>query len=216
MAGTRRKPGQLGPQVEGYRAWLTYRGYTPQTVRNMLADLGRVGRWMSREGLVTAQLDEDAMAAFLAAWQAAGHRRALGPRAMMPLLSYLREAGVTPAAEPPHTAVEGLLGEYRIWLARERGLAAATVLRYENTARRFLQQQAMAGGELTPAGLTGADVNAFLLRECGRISAGSAKGRSLSSARSCVSFTCKASRGCGWGRPCRRSAAGGWPRCRRR
>jgi len=51
------------------------------------------------------------------------------------------------------------------------------VLRYENTARRFLQQQAMAGGVLNPAGLAGADVNAFLLRECGRISAGSAKGR---------------------------------------
>ena len=102
MASTRRKPGQLGPQVEGYRAWLAQRGYTLQTVRNMLADLGRVGRWMSREGLVTAQLDEDAMAAFLAVWQAAGRRRALGPRAMVPLLSYLREAGVTPAAKPPH------------------------------------------------------------------------------------------------------------------
>ena len=50
MASTRRKPGQLGPQVEGYRAWLADRGYTPQTVRNMLADLGRAGRWMSREG----------------------------------------------------------------------------------------------------------------------------------------------------------------------
>jgi site-specific recombinase XerD len=51
------------------------------------------------------------------------------------------------------------------------------VLRYENTARRFLQQQAMTGGGLNLAGLTGTDVNAFLLRECGRISAGSAKGR---------------------------------------
>ena len=40
MASTRRKPGQLGPQVEGYRAWLAHRGYTPQTVRNTLADLG--------------------------------------------------------------------------------------------------------------------------------------------------------------------------------
>lgn len=177
MASTRRKPGQLGPQVEGYRAWLARRGYTPQTVRNMLADLGRVGRWMSREGLVTAQLDEDAMAAFVAAWRAAGHRRALGPRAMVPLLSYLREAGAAPAAKRPGTLLEGLLGEYRIWLVRERGLAAATVLRYEKTARRFLQQQAMSGGVLNPAGLTGADVNAFLLRECGRISAGSAKGR---------------------------------------
>jgi hypothetical protein len=120
MASTRRKPGQLGPQVEDYRAWLAHRGYTPQTIRNMLADLGRVGRWMSREGLVAAQLDEDAMAAFRAAWQAAGRRRALGPRAMMPLLSYLREAGVTPATKPPQTPLEALLAEYRIWLAGER------------------------------------------------------------------------------------------------
>jgi site-specific recombinase XerD len=177
MGSPRRKAGQLGPQVEGYRAWLAHRGYTTQTIRNMLADLGRLGRWMSGEGLVTAKLDEDAMAAFLAARQAAGRRRAVGPRAMMPLLSYLREAGITPAAKPPQTPLGALLGEYRMWLARERGLAAATVLRYESTARRFLQQQAMAGGVLKPAGLTGADVNAFLLRECGRVSAGSAKGR---------------------------------------
>ena len=177
MGSTRRKPGLLGPQVEGYRAWLAHRGYTPQTVRNMLADLGRLGRWMPGEGLVAAKLDEDAMVAFLAAPQAAGRGRALGPRAMMPLLSYLREAGLTPAAKPPRTPLGALLGEYRMWLTRERGLAAVTVLRYENTARCFLQQQAMAGGVLKLAGLAGADVNAFLLRECGRVSAGSAKGR---------------------------------------
>ncbi len=177
MSGSRRKAGWLGLQVEGYRAWLADRGYTPATVRNMLKDLGQVGVWMSVAGLDAGQLDEDAMAAFLAARQAAGRRRALGPRAMVPLLSYLREAGVTPAARPPQELLGALLGEYRIWLVQERGLAAATVLRYENTARRFLQQQAMAGGVLDPAGLAGADVTAFLLRECGRVSAGSAKGR---------------------------------------
>ena len=46
MAGTRRKPGLLGLHVEGYRAWLGRRGYTPQTVRNMLKELGQVGRWL--------------------------------------------------------------------------------------------------------------------------------------------------------------------------
>jgi site-specific recombinase XerD len=143
----------------------------------MLKDLGQVGVWMSGAGLEAEELDEDAMVAFLAFRQAAGRRRALGPRALMPLLSYLREAGVTPAAKPPQTPLGALLGEYRAWLTRERGLAPATVLRYENTARRFLQQQAMAGGVLNPAGLAGADVSAFLLRECGRVSAGSAKGR---------------------------------------
>jgi len=143
----------------------------------MLKDLGQVGVWMSREGLATAQLDEDVMVAFLAVSRAAGRRKVLGPRAMAPLLSYLREVGVTPVAEPPLTPLGALLGEYRTWMLQERGLAATTVLRYENTARRFLQQQAMADGVLESAGLTGVDVNAFLLRECGRVSAGSAKGR---------------------------------------
>ncbi|MDX2918327.1 hypothetical protein [Streptomyces sp. NE06-03C] len=59
----------------------------------------------------------------------------------------------------------------------ERGLSASTMLRYGNTARRFLTEQAMADGEFAPYGLTGADLNAFLLRECSRVSAGSAKGR---------------------------------------
>jgi site-specific recombinase XerD len=143
----------------------------------MLKDLGQVGLWMSDEGLQEAQLDEDVMAAFLAARHAAGHRRVLGPRAMAPLLSYLREAGVTPAAKPLRTPLGVLLADYRTWLLQERGLAATTVLRYQNTAGRFLQQQAMSGEVFDPAKLTGLDVNAFLLRECGRVSAGSAKGR---------------------------------------
>jgi hypothetical protein len=98
-SGTRRKPGQLGPYVETYRAWLGQRGYTPQTVRNMLKDLGQVGWWMSSEGLQEAQLDETVMTAFLVARCAAGHRRVLGVRGLAPLLSYLREVGVTPGGE---------------------------------------------------------------------------------------------------------------------
>ncbi|HZM67626.1 MAG TPA: site-specific integrase [Nakamurella sp.] len=51
------------------------------------------------------------------------------------------------------------------------------MLRYANTARRFLREQAFDGESFEPAALTGVDVNTFLLRECGRVSAGSAKGR---------------------------------------
>ena len=178
MSGTRRKAGLLGPEVEGYRAWLTYRGYTPATVRNMLKDLGQVGVWLSAEGLVAAQFDEQRAAAFRAARRRAGRRRVPGERAMGPLLAYLREAGVVPARNLSLSPLGELLGQYRLWMVQERGLAAMTVLRYENTARRFLQEQATNDeGMFEPAALAGADINAFLLRECGRVSAGSAKGR---------------------------------------
>jgi site-specific recombinase XerD len=142
----------------------------------MLKDLGQVGVWLSREGL-DAQFDEERASAFLTARREAGHRRVGGPRAIAPLLSYLRETGVVPAGLPALTPLGALLGQYRCWMVGERGLAATTVLRYENTARRFLEEQASAGGVFEPAALTGVDINAFLLRECGRVSAGSAKGR---------------------------------------
>jgi hypothetical protein len=80
---TRRKAGLLGPEVEVYRVWLTHRGYTPGTARNMLKDLGQVGVWLSAEGLEPAQFDEERASVFLAARRRAGHRCVPGPRAMV-------------------------------------------------------------------------------------------------------------------------------------
>jgi site-specific recombinase XerD len=177
MGTTRRKPGLLGPQVEGYRAWLAGRGYTPDTVRNMLKDLGQVGLWLQAEQLEVSELDEQQLARFLADRLAAGRRPRLGLRALAPLLRYLRATGATPPVMPSTAPLDVLLGQYRAWMLNERGLSDSTMLRYENTARRFLREHAVREGVLTPAMLTGADVNAFLLRECARVSAGSAKGR---------------------------------------
>jgi len=178
MGSPRRKAGLLGPEVEGYRTWLAGRGYTPLTVRHMLADLGQVGLWLGAEGLEVAQFNEEQAAAFLAAQREAGHQKVGGPRSLLPLVAYLREGGVIAVANPFLTPLGELLGQYRTWMVQERGLAPMTVLRYETTARRFLQEQATDDvGVFGPAAITGLDINAFLLRECGRVSAGSAKGR---------------------------------------
>jgi len=72
MGSPRRKAGLLEPQVEGYRSWLTERGYTPLTVRNMLKDLGQVGLWATVAGLQVTELDEGSMVGFLADCHAAG------------------------------------------------------------------------------------------------------------------------------------------------
>lgn len=177
MGSPRRKAGLLAPHVEGYRAWLIDRGYTPGTVRNMLRDLGQVGVWLSAEGLDASQFNEERASAFLSDRRAAGCRHVPGPRAMVPLLTYLRSAGVVPPVGPAVTPLGELLERYRSWMVQERGLAAMTVLRYENTARRLLQELASKGDVFEPSALTGVDINAFLLRECGRVSTGSAKGR---------------------------------------
>jgi site-specific recombinase XerD len=177
MGTTRRKPGLLGAHVQGYWSWLAGRGYTPDTVRNMLKDLGQVGLWLQAERLEVCDLDERQLVRFLADRLAAGKRPRLGLRAMAPLLSYLRETGATPPIMPSTVPLDVLLGQYGAWMRDERGLSESTVLRYGNTARRFLGEQAVHDGVLAPEMLTGVDVNAFLLRECARVSAGSAKGR---------------------------------------
>jgi len=175
MSGTRRKPGLLGPYVKGYSAWLVRRGHTALTARNMLKEFGQVGRWLAVEGLEVQQLSEERLAAFLAARRRAGYRRSPGLRGLQPPLAYLREVGAAEPAVVPVTALDGLLTEYRDWLVFDRGLAPATVLRYATTARRFLEYCSAAGVE--PPALTGGEVNAFLIAECGRVSTGSAKGR---------------------------------------
>ncbi|MFC9534309.1 tyrosine-type recombinase/integrase [Streptomyces sp. NPDC056975] len=177
IGSTRRKAGFLTAQVEGYRAWLAERGYTTLTIRNMLKDLGQVGLWLSRQGLNAADLDEGRLKQHLCDARKSGRRRVAGPRGLVPLLTFLREAGVVPAQQVAPSPEEVLLERYRCWMESERGLSASTMLRYGNTARRFLAEQAMTDGQFAPDALTGADLNAFLLRECARVSAGSAKGR---------------------------------------
>jgi hypothetical protein len=56
MSGSRRKPGPLGPFVDGYRAWLLGRGYSAAVVIRSLIALGHLGRWMEREARAVDQL----------------------------------------------------------------------------------------------------------------------------------------------------------------
>ena len=179
MSGTtRRKPGELGLFVAGYESRLLALGYSPGTVRHKLKELGQLGRWMASREIGAAQLDAGRIEEFLAARRAAGCRRVQVLRSFAPVLGYLRDEGVitAPPAELP-TPLAELISRYRSWLVTDRALAAATVLRYENLARRFLAGHVRPGETVQVEDLSGADVTAFLLAECARVSVGSAKGR---------------------------------------
>src|SRR6266540_4884993 len=78
------------------------------------------------------------------------------------------------AAEGP---LEQLLGDYRRYLARERGLAQETIVGYERVARLFLEEREQPDG-LALDELSAADVSLFLARECSK--------RSVSGARDLV------------------------------
>jgi site-specific recombinase XerD len=179
MSGTRRKPGQLGPYVDGYRCRLLELGYTPGTVRGQLKVLSQLGRWMASEGLAAEQLNTSPIEAFLAARRATGHLRVPTMRSFVSLVDYLRDEGVLGPEEPrpPLSPLDELIGQYKNWLIGSRALAPATVLRYESLARKFLKGRSSPADDLGLKNLAGADVVAFLRAECARISVGAAKGR---------------------------------------
>ena len=173
MSGSRREPGPLGPFVDGYRAWLLERGYSPSAAIRSLIALGHLGRWMEREELAVGGLTAEAVSTFLAEYRSARGR--LPTASVWPLLEYPRAAsGVAPEPPAAATPAEQQLAEYHDWLARERGLAPVTVRGSEQLARRFLAQRASAGDPGGVQGITAAEINAFLVLECGRVSTGSA------------------------------------------
>jgi hypothetical protein len=77
----------------------------------------------------------------------------------------------------PLSELDALLRDYRGWLIGDRGLAEATVLRYQTCARRFLELRTGRDGAVDVESLTGVDVTAFLLSEAQRCSVGATKER---------------------------------------
>jgi site-specific recombinase XerD len=173
VSQTRRRPGRLGPHVEGYRARLLELGYSPLSVTRSLTALGHLGRWMEREDVDAGRLDADAVRAFVAAHVSDRGRRPTA--SVVPLVEYLRREGVVasePAALP--SALDRLIADYRVWLLGDRELAPATVRGQVKLARRFLAARVSPDGDLDLEPLAGADVTAFLLGECARLRPGTA------------------------------------------
>jgi site-specific recombinase XerD len=186
MSGRRRKPGRMGPFIEGYQAWLVGLGYSPGTVNNMLAMTGDLGRWMDARDVAASDLDRVVVAEFRDAMRTAGMRNVPGAHGLDQLLQYLEHAGVLAVSAVPASPVEELVQRYRRWLVGDRGLAEATVERYVKLARLFLTQRS-TGSVHSFENLTGADIVAFLLQESDRLSIGSVKGR-VAELRSLLKF----------------------------
>lgn len=179
-----------GPLEETFRADLLAQGYRLSATGAPMAVLRDLSRWLAGRGLVGDELSEDRLEEFAADRRDAGRQRYVSVRWLAPVVAFLRAEGVVPPPPPAPeaTGLELVLANYHDWLVNERDLAAKTVLRYDKSARLFLGPRVeSAGGGSGVEGLSAADVTAFLLHECSRVSIGSAKGR-VSELRSLLRF----------------------------
>jgi integrase/recombinase XerD len=181
--------GPMAAYAAGYQGELERRGFSPRAVRDRMEVVGQLNRWLAAEGLSAADLAVARAGQFFAALRAGGQRRVPGMRTLAPLFAYLRDQQVLPPEQAAATPAEELLASYRRYLAQERGVAPLTALRYERMARRFLiGRMSRVGAQTGAEDLCGAEVIAYLVGCCSRLSTtGSAK-REAADLRSLLRF----------------------------
>ncbi len=168
--------GPLEPYSHGFAGELSRQGYTRVSATFQLRLMAHLSRWLAEKGLECRGLTPAMVEAFLTRRRAIGYTNYCSPKALSPLLRYMRGLDVLPPPSPdvPETPVEALLEGYWHYLTVERGLATSTVRGYVDMVRPFLIGRATTDG-LGLAHLTPGDVTAFVLAECPRRSRGSAK-----------------------------------------
>lgn len=170
-----RVAGPLATHSDGFRLELARQGFTANAASNQLQLMAHVSRWLASNGLGVGELTPARVSEFLDARRAEGYTLWLSPKAMVPVLGYLRGIGAVPTPVPaaPATPAEMLTAHYRTYLVTERGLAAGTVTSYLHVARLFLSTRPPSA--LGLAQLTAGEVSRFALAECTTRSVGSAK-----------------------------------------
>lgn len=168
--------GPLAAHAAGFAAELVERGYRPRSVVVQLRLLADLSRWLTAEGLTPVALTAQQARRFLAS-RRGRYVDLTGARALGPLLGYLRGLRVVPESRPPaDSPVQRLLGDYREYLVRERGLTASSVASHERVAALFLGGLA-APLDVSLRELDAGDVTGFVVAQCrsGRVGAGAGK-----------------------------------------
>jgi site-specific recombinase XerD len=181
--------GPLVPYARGFAEELTRLGFTPLSAGGQLRLAAHLSRWLAAAGLGVQGLTAATVEAFLVARRAQGYTAFLTPKALVPLLGYLRGLGVAPSAGvagPPLVGSQALLARYREYLLVERGLQPAVVRGYVDAVRPFVVSLVAAEG-VGLRSVNAAEVSGFMVAESRRLAPKSLQ-RTASALRSLLRF----------------------------
>jgi len=170
-----RVSGPLAEYAVGLGEELLKRGYSPERAARHVQLLVQLSRWMERRGLGERDLSEEGVAEFLEVRRADGYYEKPSVSWVIALLELVPGLEVVRAEPAPLTPVELAVTEYRDYLTRERGLAAATVRGYGDVARLFVSRWVAPDGGLDLSRVSAESVVAFVADEARRRSVGDAQ-----------------------------------------
>lgn len=161
-----RVAGPLARFADGFRGELQRLRYSDSAAEAHLQVMADLSRWLEDGGLAVGELTTARAQEFLVYRRACGRSHRYSPRALAPLLGFLRGLGAAPPATPTPivTATDRLLAAFEEYLLRDRGLSELTVAGYRRVAATFLADR-FADGDLRLERLTAADVSAFMLAQ---------------------------------------------------
>ena len=126
-----RVTGPLTSFTEGFAAELSRQGYRPNAAANQLQLLAHLSRWLAAKSLNATSLTASVLKEFLAARRSQGYTLWLSPKALAPLVGYMRGLGFAPPApKAVLSPTEALLARYRSYLVDARGLADTSARGY--------------------------------------------------------------------------------------
>lgn len=169
--------GPLAIYAAGFTDELGRQGYNPVTgIRGQLFLIAHLSRWLAERGLGPAALGApEVVEEFFAGRREVGYANYRTVKALVPLLGYLRGLEVVaPPRVAELTPAQALLERYRAYLTGERGLAATTARGYIDAVRHFVADRVI-DDDHGLAGLTAAEVTAFVVATCPGQTRGSAR-----------------------------------------
>ena len=149
-----RRSGMAGPLAgfaPGFAEELLERGYRPRPAAEQLRLMGYVSGWLAARDLGPGDLTEVVVDEVMAARRASGRVHLISPRALVPLLDYLRGLGVVPVPRPAAsmTPAEALVERYSSYLRERRSWC-----RRPSATTSASRARSCAGGRRPPAGLS--------------------------------------------------------------
>lgn len=160
------RSGRLGSYLDSFSRLLTHAGYAASTARLQLRLVADAAEWLHRRRQGTEDLDESAVAAFLAARRRHHRRHLIDRPTLRRFVEHLEQQGVItmrPKASPEETPTLRLEQRYDAYLRKERGLCAKTIRNHRVLVHRFLSEW-FGKMPVKPSVLQAADVSRFIIK----------------------------------------------------